>query len=155
MTGEKFSTLKPVRGDNILDKLAKILLNQLGLLGLDGSGGGVVVVNPGGSALNQPMLTKPADVLRQSVHIAATKVLLVDGKNTGPTQFILVVDKAGAPVNGDGPIWAEPVLAGAVFSFDWGNRGVTLANGLAVCTSSTADVVTLAGTDCYFNLGFL
>lgn len=152
---ERFSTLQPLRSDTILDKLGKLLENQLGLVGLDGNGGGVVVVGPGGVDINQPMLTKPADVLRQSVHISATKVLLVDGKNTGPNQFILVVDKAGAPVNGDGPIWAEPVLAGAVFSFDWGTRGVVLAHGLAVCTSSTADVVTLAGTDCYFNLGFL
>lgn len=118
---------------------------------LEALGGG----SGGSGSIAQPMLTKPADVARQSVHITAKKVLQISGWNTGPTQFILVVDKAGAPVNGDGPIWAEPVLAGAVFEFDWGERGVVLANGLAVCTSSTASVVTLAGADTYFNLGYL
>lgn len=150
-----FQTLDSETNDAQLTTLKKILELMNGDLGADGSGGGIVVVGPGGTDLNQPMLTKPADVLRQTVHVSATKVLQITGKNTGGDQFILVVDKVGAPVNGDGPIWSEPVLGGAVFSLDWMSRGVALAHGLAVCTSSTADKVTLGGVNCYFNLGYL
>lgn len=102
-----------------------------------------------------PVNAKPADAKRKFSRVSASKAFMVTGYNTGPDQWIMLIDKNSDPVNGDGAVWNEFVQSNSTFSFLWGNRGIQLAAGMVVANSSTPGALTLGAEDTYFNLAYL
>lgn len=76
-----------------------------------------------------------------------TKVRAITGYESATSQFIQVFNAGTVPSNGSVPLFSFPVAAGQYFSFDFSFYGVDL-DACVVCTSSTANVLTLGAADC-------
>lgn len=95
-----------------------------------------------------------------SVSAAAGNIRKFYGLNSHATNeyYLLIVDKASAPVANDLPIWATrlpPLIAGSLSpntdgaSLDFGEGGLKVVNGVAYAISTTMEKVTLPGSsDC-------
>jgi len=75
--------------------------------------------------------------------------------NASPT-FLMVFNKATAPVNSDVPVLRAYVPANGSGSIDLGNYGYLLSAGISVALSTTAGVLTLAAAnDGFFQVAYL
>lgn len=69
--------------------------------------------------------------------------------------YVMLVDKATAPVNGDSPKYTITVKAASDAEDRWDMYGLYFANGCGLAISTTANVVTLAATsDCYVSADY-
>lgn len=78
------------------------------------------------------------------------KLYTLDVINTGATAYwLMVFDKATAPVNGDTPIWRRQLPASGELALDFGMFGLYCAAGIgiAISTSAAPDTLTLAGAN--------
>jgi len=75
---------------------------------------------------------------------------------TAGVLYLMVFNKATAPVNTDVPVLRAYVPASGAGTIDLGNFGINLAAGVAVALSTTADTLTLAGAnDGFFQAAYL
>lgn len=70
-------------------------------------------------------------------------------------RYLMVFDKAAAPVNTDIPVRRRLVPAGGEAGIDLGSYGHELTTGIAVAISTTHDTLTLpAGAEGFFTVGY-
>lgn len=82
----------------------------------------------------------------------ACNLFSLNGYNSGPDQFILLIDSASAAAEGAVPVLPIFVPAQSSFSYSAGKYGRPFANGLYICNSSTGPTKTIGATDCWFDV---
>lgn len=75
----------------------------------------------------------------------------ITGINTGPDQYIFVIDDASGYPPVTRPFCIIKVFSGTTFSFDWGTSGVKCPNGIMVVNSTTVPSFTAGAADCFFS----
>lgn len=75
----------------------------------------------------------------------------ITGINTGPDQYIFVIDDASGYPPVTRPFCIIKVFSGTTFSFDWGPSGVKCPNGIMAVNSTTAPSFTAGAADCFFS----
>lgn len=73
--------------------------------------------------------------------------LRATNKAASTTYYVMLFDKATAPVNGNVPFVRLTVKAASDADLDLSGWGHYFANGLAIALSTTADTLTLASAD--------
>jgi hypothetical protein len=91
----------------------------------------------------------------QVVKSGPGKLYGLQGYNSGPAQFILVMDSAGLQADGDVPCFPIAVAATSNFSAFFGDTGRAFQQGIVVCNSATAPTKTIGASDCFFDAQYL
>jgi len=148
----------PVSGDSfiILNDGGSLKAQGVGLIGDDGLHAGIAG-NPaivqadsktwyssGATKENQKNLKASAGVLW------SVSCTIDPADNPSTTRWLMVFDKASAPVDTDVPVFRVPVAGGgnAVVDFP---RGLSLATGVSVALSTTVDDLTLPTAENFFD----
>lgn len=99
-----------------------------------------------------------ADNFRRSTAVAAagTAGIVISAKpgrfyrgvfqnGAATAYFVMVFDKATAPVNGDTPVWTRRLAVSSELDLDLASiNGIPCVNGISIAISSTAGTLTLA-----------
>lgn len=73
----------------------------------------------------------------------------------GSAQFIQIHPAAALPADNAVPFFTATVPTAANFAFTFGDRGLSIANGIVVCNSSTGPSKTIGSADCWFVVAYL
>lgn len=150
-----FQTLDSETNDAQLTTLKKILELMNGDLGSDGSGGGIVVVGPGGASVNPPYLGATSVGLVASLVIgAAAKTFggfVCFNNNATTDRYLQFFDATSVPVDGLTPVFSWPVFHGggssSFASFSFGDAGLKISHGLTLVSSSTPATKNISAAD--------
>jgi len=96
----------------------------------------------------------------ENTHVAKAtpgRLFKVDVLNaTAGVLYLMVFDKASAPIDTNVPVLRAYVPASGAASIDLGNYGISLSAGVSVALSTTQGVLTLGGAnDGFFQVGYV
>lgn len=94
-----------------------------------------------------------AGALETSRVLAPQKAILffLNVTNTkASAQYVQIFDAAALPADGATPVLTITMPASGSSLTSFGTRGMSFANGIVVCNSSTAHIKTIGAADCVF-----
>jgi hypothetical protein len=116
----------------------------VGAIAVGDSASGNQIISPTSASWAAPNNATGAGlVASQIVKVAPGNLYRISGYNTGAAAFVQLFDSATLPADTAVPTVVIPVAANAAFLLDYGVFGRKFANGIAMCTSSTAATKTI------------
>jgi hypothetical protein len=89
------------------------------------------------------------------VKAAAGRLFSLSGYNSGPAQFVQILNSATLPADTAVPVFVLAVPAQASFVFDFGGNALPLSTGIVISNSSTGPTKTIGSANCFFTALFL